>query len=217
VDLKILLFNNEIYGLTKGQYSPTSPVGTKSKSSPFGSIDQPFNPVTLALGARATFVARTTDAMPKHMNEVLKAAAEHRGSAFVEIWQNCVIFNDGAYSRWNERSVRDERLVDLRPGEPMVYGTDREKGIAYDCGEPRAVPAGEASVWRADTPTPAPAMVVAEMDLYPELPRAIGIFRSVRKPVYDQSVHQQIDEAKARRPDSELEDLIYTKDAWTIE
>jgi len=217
VDLKILLFNNEVYGLTKGQYSPTSPVGTKSKSTPLGSIDRPFNPITLALGARATFVARTTDAMPKHMNEILKAAAAHKGSAFVEIWQNCVIFNDGAYSDWNERAVRDEKLVDLRPGETMVYGADGDKGVALDCGEPKSVSAGEASIWRADTPTPGPAMVVAEMDHYAELPRAIGIFRDMERPVFDFGVRRQVEDAMKSGKPGELEDLIYTKDMWEVE
>ncbi len=216
VDIKILLFNNEVYGLTKGQYSPTSPVGTQSKSTPFGSIDRPFNPITLALGARATFVARTSDAMPKHMNEILKAAAAHKGSAFVEVWQNCVIFNDGAFSDWSERAVRDDKVVDLRNGEPMIYGKNGDKGVAYDCGEPKNVLAGEASIWKADTPTPAPAMVVAEMDLYPELPRAIGVFRSVEKPVFDAGIHHQVELAKAERPDGELKDLIYTKDVWEV-
>jgi len=216
VDLKILLFNNEIYGLTKGQYSPTSPVGTVSKSSPLGSIDRPFNPVTLALGARATFVARTTDAMPKHMNEIFRAAARHKGSAFIEIWQNCVIFNNHAYAPWTERAVRDEKIVDLRPGEPMIYGKTGDKGIAYDCGEPKKVLAGEASVWRADTPTPAPAMVVAEMDAYPDLPRAIGIFRSVDQPVYDLETRRQVQKAIEDGPPADLKDLIYTKDVWDV-
>ena len=191
-------------------------MGTKTKSTPVGSVDEPFNPITLALGARATFVARTTHALPGHMREVILAAARHKGTAFVEIWQNCVIFNDGVYEPWVGKDVRDDKLLHLRDGEPMVFGKDGERGIIFDCGEPREVPAAEASIWRSNTPTSGPATVIAEMDLYENLPRAIGIFRDVEKPVYDREIHRQIETAKAAHPNADLKDLIYTKDAWEV-
>lgn len=217
LDVKILLFNNQIYGLTKGQYSPTSPVGTKAKSTPYGSIDRPFNPISLALGARATFVARTTDTQPKHMKAVLRAAAEHKGSAFVEIWQNCMIFNDGAWSEWTDKKVRDESIVNLMPGERMVFGAQESKGIALDCGDPKVVLADEASVWDPSTPTPGVATVLAEMDLMPDLPRAVGIFRKVDMPLYDRGLHEQVRLAQQDKGEGSMKELLYTPDTWEVD
>ena len=217
IDIKVLLFNNEIYGLTKGQYSPTSPRGLRTKTSPRGSLDNPFNPLSLALGAGATFVARTIDTRPKHMVEIFKAAAAHKGSAFIEIWQNCVIFNDGAFKNWTEKANRDDRTVDLVPGEPMVFGADREKGVKVDCCETRVVAAAEASTWRADVASPAPAFLMSQMDIDPTMPRPIGIFRSVEDATFDAGVHEQIAQAEQEMGKGELRDLIYTKDAWTVE
>src|SRR5207302_280690 len=134
VDLKILLFDNRIYGLTKGQASPTSELGKKTKSSPFGTVDRPFNPLTLALGAGATFVARTTANDMPHMSSVIRRAAAHKGAAFVEIWQNCVVFNDGAFDEWSEKDVRDERLLKLEHGKPLVYGKTKDKGLRIGGG-----------------------------------------------------------------------------------
>ena len=147
VNLKIILFNNEIYGLTKGQYSPTTPQGQKTKTTPFGSVDAPFNPVQLALGAGATFVARTLDVRPKHMKAVLKAAAEHKGAAFVEVWQNCVIFNDGAFKDWSDKKVRDDQTIDIEAGQPMIFGEDKDKGLKAEGCHIKVVPAAEASIW----------------------------------------------------------------------
>ncbi len=216
VDVKILLFNNQIYGLTKGQYSPTSPAGLRTKSSPYGSVDRSFNPLKLALGAGATFVARTMDTHPKHMEQVLLEAATHRGSAFVEIFQNCVIFNDGCFDAVAGRKVRDERTVDLRAGEAMVYGDNHDKGIRLDGFDVRATSAAEAGVWDPTVVSSAPATVLAELDGREDLPTAVGLFRRVNAPVFDQDVHAQVRAVLERKGPGRLEDLLYTKDAWTV-
>ncbi len=216
VDVKILMFNNEIYGLTKGQYSPTSPKGKKTKTSPFGSIDEPFHPLELALGAGATFVARTMDTQPKHMKEILLAAAAHKGTAFVEIWQNCLIFNDGAFKDWTAKDTRDDNTVVVRSGEPMIFGKDHDKGLHLDCHGSSVVSTDEAMVWHPDTPTPVPGYLLAALDREPDLPRAIGIFRDVAQTTYEQEVNAQVAEVKSSAGISSLKDLIYTNDAWTV-
>jgi 2-oxoglutarate/2-oxoacid ferredoxin oxidoreductase subunit beta len=215
VDVKILLFNNQIYGLTKGQYSPTSPVGLRTKSTPYGSLDRAFNPVKLALGAGATFVARTMDTHPKHMEAVLAEAAMHKGSAFVEIFQNCVIFNDGAFEAVAGRKVRDERTIDLRAGEPMVYGEAHDKGLAFDGFALKGVPAAEAMAWDPSVRSTAPATLMAELDGRQDLPTAVGLFRRVQAPVFDEDVHRQVQSVIERKGRGKLADLLYTKDTWT--
>lgn len=217
VDLKIILFNNEIYGLTKGQYSPTSPQGLKTKTSPFGSVDAPFNPLQLALGSGSTFVARTLDTQPKHMKEVLAAAAAHKGSAFVEVWQNCVIFNDGCFKDWTDKNTRDEQTIMLQPGQPMIYGKDQDKGLKIDGFALKVVPAAEASVWDPSVDSAGPAFVMTQLDNDPAMPRPFGVFRSVRKPTLDELVHEQIGSVTAKRGPGALRDLLYTPDCWTVE
>jgi len=217
VDVKILMFNNQIYGLTKGQYSPTSPMGQKTKSSPMGAIDRPFNPIAFALGCNATFVARTIDTHQKHMQGVLEAAAQHRGTAYVEIYQNCNIFNDGAFDDTVARDVRDDRTVDLRPGQPLVYGKTSDKGIRIDAMETKVVSAAEATTWNASTKSGAPAYVLAEMDLEkPEKPVPIGIFRSVEAPAYDEEINRQIAAAVQKRGAGNLRDLIWSGETWQV-
>jgi len=216
VDLKIILFNNQIYGLTKGQYSPTSPQGLKTKTTPYGSVDAPFNPVQLALGAGATFVARTMDVQPKHLKATLAAAAAHKGSAFVEVWQNCVIFNDGAFKGWTEKAVRDELTVNLEAGQPMVYGKDQEKGLKAEGCHVSIVPAAEASVWDPTVASPAPAFLMSQLDNDPAMPRAFGVYRAVEAPTLDGLIAAQIDEVTAKRGPGTLKDLIYTSDCWTV-
>jgi 2-oxoglutarate ferredoxin oxidoreductase subunit beta len=216
VNIKIILFNNEIYGLTKGQYSPTTPRGQKTKTSPFGSVDAPFNPIQLALGAGATFAARTIDVRPKHMKDVLKAAAEHKGAAFVEVWQNCVIFNDGAFKDWSDKKVRDDQTVDLVPGEPMVFGADRDKGLKAEGCHIYVVPAAEASVWDPTVESPGPAFLLSQLDRDPAMPRPFGIYRQVTAPTLDDLVHEQINEVTGKRGPGNLQDLIYTPDAWEV-
>ena len=217
INLKIILFNNEIYGLTKGQYSPTSPRGLKTKTSPFGSVDAPFNPVQLALGAGASFVARTMDVRPKHMKVVLKAAAEHKGTAFVEVWQNCVIFNDGAYKGWTEKSVRDEMTVDINNGEPMVFGKDKDKGLSIEgCGV-NITGADKASVWDSTTECPGSAFLMSQLDRKPDMPRPFGIFRQVEAPTLDDLIHDQIKEITEKKGVGDLKDLLYTPDTWVVD
>jgi 2-oxoglutarate ferredoxin oxidoreductase subunit beta len=216
VDLKILLFNNQIYGLTKGQYSPTSPQGQVTKTSPYGAVDAPFNPLNLALGAGATFVARTVDTQPKHLKATLAAAAAHKGTAFVEIWQNCVIFNDGAFKQYTTKEVRDDATVDLVPGQPVVFGKDLEKGLKVGCNGSEIVSAEEAMVWQADTDSPVPAFLMSQLDNEPDRPTAIGIFRAVERPLFDRMHQAQGQAVLDKKGPGTLKDLIYTKDAWTV-
>ncbi len=217
VDLKIILFNNEIYGLTKGQYSPTTPQGTKTKTSPYGSLDAPFNPIQLALGAGATFVARTMDVNPKHMKVVLKAAAEHKGAAFVEVWQNCVIFNDGAYKDWTSKSVRDDKTINLVAGQKMIFGKDKEKGLRSNGFKIEICTAEEASIWDPTVSSPGPAFVMTQLDEDPDMPRPMGVLRSVAKPTLDQQVWDQINEVTDRKGPGDIKDLLYTPDVWEVE
>jgi 2-oxoglutarate ferredoxin oxidoreductase subunit beta len=216
LDIKILLFNNEIYGLTKGQYSPTSPVGLKTKTSPLGSVDRPFNPLAFALGTGATFVARTLDTHQKHMEKILLAAAQHQGSAFVEIYQNCVIFNDGCFDDVAEKGVRDDRMIDLVAGEPMVYGKERDKGLKMVGFDVKRVPAAEADVWQPDVRSPGPAFVLAQLDGDPEMPRPMGLLRSVQAPVFDAGMNAQVEQAIKAKGKGTLKSLIYSGDMWTV-
>jgi 2-oxoglutarate ferredoxin oxidoreductase subunit beta len=216
VDVKVLLFNNEIYGLTKGQYSPTSPVGLRTKTSPLGSVDRPFNPISFALGCGATFVARTIDTHQKHMESVLRAAAAHKGAAFVEIYQNCVIFNDGAFQDVADKGIRDDRTVDLRPGQPMVYGKEHDKGLALRGFEVETVASDGADVWKTDVDSAGPAFVLSQLDAAPDMPRPIGIFRDIKAPTYEDAVHVQIEQAVAKKGEGSLESLIYSGDMWEV-
>jgi len=217
VNLKVILFNNEIYGLTKGQYSPTSPRGLKTKTSPYGSVDAPFNPIQLALGAGSTFVARTMDVRPKHMKEVLKAAAEHEGAAFVEVWQNCVIFNDGAYKEWTDKKVRDEQTIDLADGQPMIYGAEKDKGLKVDGFDIKIVPAAEASIWESRVDSPGPAFIMSQLDKDPKMPRPFGVFRQVNQPTLDGLVADQIQEVTKNKGKGDIKDLLYTPDCWVVD
>ena len=224
VNLKILLFNNKIYGLTKGQYSPTSEVGKVTKSTPFGSVDTPFNPVSLALGAEATFVARTTDSDRKHLTAVLRAAAEHRGTALVEIYQNCPIFNDGAFELLKDRDEAQARIIHLHDGEPVRVGTDQVVARG-DSGELTVVAAQGADPTRvvthhvgADDPSAAFALSRLDDPTMAHVP--MGIFRNVSRPTYDDMVRGQVDgavtNAGGRATDTDLATLLHGKDAWTV-
>lgn len=221
VDLKILLFNNRIYGLTKGQYSPTSEFGKKTKSTPYGSVDYPLNPMSLALASEATFVARTHDTDPKHMAEVFQAAGEHRGSVFVEIYQNCVIFNDNAFESIDDRSTRDDRSLKLSAGQPLIFGKDRNKGIRLRGLEPEVVefdPKQTPSDLLLHDPqaqSPTYAEFLARMDL-PRFPVPMGIFRAVQKPTYDQLVNEQVQNAIQSQGPGDLEKLWQSGDTWEV-
>ena len=216
VDINVLLFNNEIYGLTKGQYSPTSPRGRRTKTSPMGSIDRPFNPISFALGCNATFVARTIDTHVKHMTGILEQAAAHKGTSFVEIYQNCVIFNDGCFDDVASKSVRDDRTVDLRAGEKMVFGKEHDKGLAVDCFEPKLVGAADAQVWDPTVESSAPAFLMSNLDHDPAMPNPIGIFRSVESTPFERDMSDQITKATADQGEGQLKDLIYAGETWEV-
>jgi 2-oxoglutarate ferredoxin oxidoreductase subunit beta len=218
VDIKVLLFNNKIYGLTKGQSSPTSEVGKKTKSTPQGSVDYPINPISLALASEATFVGRAIDTDINALGAVLERAAKHKGSAFVEILQNCIVFNDGAWNDVSEKAVRDEHNVDLRHGQPLIFGKDKTKGIRLNGFTPEVV-AFEAGKPPKDLlvhdETSAPlAGILAHMGR-PEFPIAQGVFRCVQRPTLHELIDGQVAEArKAAQPD--LQKLLKGSETWTV-
>jgi 2-oxoglutarate/2-oxoacid ferredoxin oxidoreductase subunit beta len=222
VDLTILLFNNQIYGLTKGQYSPTSEVGKVTKSTPFGSIDHPFNPVSLALGSEASFVARTHDMDRKHMMEVFRRAHEHRGSAFVEIYQNCNVFNDGAFGTITAKDARAEMLIELRHGEPVRFGRNGEKGVVLNgYGEVEVVDAetvGEDRLLVHDETRsdPSLAFALSRLAVRPTMPTPMGVFRAVSRPLYGDAMNQQIAGAQEREGRGDLDALLASGATWEI-
>ena len=221
VDIKILLFNNRLYGLTKGQYSPTSEFGKKTKSSPFGSIDYPLHPIAVALGAEATFVARTSDTDIKHMTEVFEAAGAHQGSAFVEIYQNCVIFNDNAFKEIDDKRTREEFGLKLVDGQPMIFGRNRDQGIRVENGKPKTVrfdpaaPPSDLLIHHVHETDMSVANMLARMDL-PEFPVPLGVFRSVEKPSYEMLVQGQVEEVIAKQGPGNLEKLLQGGETWTV-
>jgi 2-oxoglutarate ferredoxin oxidoreductase subunit beta len=223
VNLTMLLFNNRIYGLTKGQYSPTSELGKITRSTPFGSLDTPFNPVSLALGAEATFVARTIDSDRAHLTEVLRAAAAHKGSSFVEIYQNCNIFNDGAFDLLKDRDSREAALVRLEHGRPVRFGADREMGVvpAADGGV-RVAPVaevGEDAVLVHDAHATDPSAQFALSRLSDPTTLAttpVGVFRAVQRPSYDEMLTAQVDTAIEDGGPGDLATLLRGRDTWTV-
>jgi len=223
VGLKILLFNNRIYGLTKGQYSPTSEMGKKTKSTPYGSVDYPFNPLSVALGAGATFVARSVDVFQSHLKDTLRRAAEHKGTAFVEIYQNCNIFNDGAFAGMAEKETREETTLYLEHGKPLVYGAAKDKGIRLnpDTLNLEVVQLGngvgteQLIVWDETRPNPAIAFLLAQLE-QPAFPSPIGIFRSVQRPSYDSAVIAQIQAQQDKKGHGSLEELLYAGEVWKV-
>ncbi|MFF7389870.1 2-oxoacid:ferredoxin oxidoreductase subunit beta [Streptomyces scabiei] len=224
VNLKILLFNNRIYGLTKGQYSPTSEVGKITKSTPMGSLDAPFNPVSLAIGAEASFVARTVDSDRKHLTEVLRQAAAHPGTALVEIYQNCNIFNDGAFEVLKDRQQAEEAVIRLEHGQPIRFGADGGRGVVRDeaTGDLKVVtvtPENESRILvhdaHAQSPTTAFALSrLADPDTLHHTP--IGVLRSVERPVYDTQMADQLDSAIDRFGKGDLAALLAGGDTWTV-
>ncbi|HEX6500263.1 MAG TPA: 2-oxoacid:ferredoxin oxidoreductase subunit beta [Micromonosporaceae bacterium] len=225
VNLKILLFNNKIYGLTKGQYSPTSEVGKITKSTPMGSADSPFNPLSLALGAEASFVARTIDSDRKHLTSVLRAASQHTGSAFVEIYQNCNIFNDGAFDPLKQPDTRDDYLIRLEHGQPVTFGKDGEWAVVQAPGgfgltvrATAEVDPAQIVVHDATVPEPAYAFALSRL-AGPDLRHTpIGVFRDVNRDSYDNVVRGQVEKAKAGvdSPEKALASLLNAGDTWTI-
>jgi len=222
IGLKIILLNNRIYGLTKGQYSPTSEFGKKTKTTPLGSIDRPFSPVSVALGAGATFVARTVDSDHPHLLETLKRAAEHPGTAFVEVLQNCVVFNDGAYSALSDRESRADARILLEHGKPMLFGKDGTKGIRMRGFEPEVVTVGENGVTTADLmvhdETAANGGLAFFLSQFAApLPVPLGVFRAVDSPVYETLNRQLAADARAHKGQGVLEKLFSSGDTWTID
>ncbi len=225
VNLTILLFNNRIYGLTKGQYSPTSEPGKITKSTPAGSVDEPFNPVSLALGAEATFVARTLDSDRKHLTSVLRQAVEHRGSALVEIYQNCPIFNDGAFDVLKDRDEAQARLVPLEHGAPIVFGVPgAEKAVVRAADGALAVvdnaPGVTPVVHDANAADPSPAFALSRLDDRSMAHVPVGVFRSVSRPTYDDLVREQVgaavEKAGGHASDDDLGALLAGSDTWTV-
>jgi len=223
VDINVMLFNNHVYGLTKGQYSPTSGVGMKTKSSPMGSIDHPVDPVRFALGCGATFVARTTDTNQKHMVETFKAAHEHKGISFIEIFQNCVIFNDKTWEPVTGRENRDEQILLLEEGKPLVFGADRDKGIRLNGLDPEIVFLGEDGVSENEllvhnpkTSSLSHANLLALMS-YPDFPTPLGILRQVESETYENAVTNQLALAKSKQGEGDLQELLAGTDSWIVE
>ena len=222
MDLKIIMLNNRIYGLTKGQYSPTSEQGKKTKSTPLGSIDRPFNPVALALGAGATFVARTTDSDLAHLQMVLARAAQHKGSAFVEVLQNCIVFNDGAYESLADKATRDNARVLLQHGEPLVYGTARDRGIRLQGLKTQTVTldgdgAQEAGLLVHDESAEDGALAYLLAQLGgDDSPLALGVFRSIEAPTYQQRNADQVAAARRAKGRGDLAALLHGGDTWII-
>ena len=223
VNVNILLFNNRIYGLTKGQYSPTSEVGTRTKSTPMGSVDNPINPLLFALGAEATFIARTYDTNVKHMVDIFKAAHEHQGVSFVEILQNCVIFNDKTWDPVYGRETRDDELLFLEEGQPLLFGKDKDHGIRLNGLTPEKVKVGaggadmeEILVHDSKHPSALYTQMLAQM-AYPELPTPIGVLRRIQRPCYEVEVSNQIKRAQEKLGRGDIQSLLYTEDCWTVE
>src|SRR5262245_4809484 len=222
VDLKIILFNNRIYGLTKGQYSPTSELGKKNKSAPMGTIDYPINPLSLAFAAEATFVGRSMDVDPKHLSMMVERLAKHKGSGFLEVYQNCNIFNDGAFKSFSEREVKEDRMLALEHGKPLIFGKNKDRGIHLNGATPEVINIGENGkrvdeilVHNENAPEPNLSYILGRMQ-YPEFPVPMGVFRAVEKPTYEQMLAGQISTAIATKGAGDLEKLLNSGETWTI-
>jgi 2-oxoglutarate ferredoxin oxidoreductase subunit beta len=221
LDNKIVLFNNLIYGLTKGQYSPTSPLGKVTKSTPMGVIDNPLHPLSIAIGCEATFVARSIDVNIKHLGMVLQRAAEHKGTSFVEVYQNCNVFNDGAWDYATDREQKAETTLELEHGKPLIFGKNRDKGIRLNGMDPEIVELGK-GVSEDDllfhdekAPQPSLAYLLSRMS-YPEFPEPIGVFRAVDHPRYEEELNKQVQTARAKYGEGDLEKLLNGGDTWVV-
>ena len=218
LDVNILLFNNEIYGLTKGQFSPTSQLGLKTKSSPFGVIDQPFNPLSLALGSGATFVSRTLDREPKSLREVLLEAQKHTGTSFVEIYQNCVIFNDGVFDEFTNKATKEEANLYLENGKPLKFGKDLSKGIILENFEPKIIDitedTDESKLWIHDETSILKAQILARFNFdeeFSDFPRPFGVFYKKNRASYEETFTNQV---KKNKPD--MQQILNGNITWTV-
>jgi 2-oxoglutarate ferredoxin oxidoreductase subunit beta len=219
VDVNILLFNNRIYGLTKGQYSPTSEVGKVTKSTPIGSIDHPFNPIAVALGAEGTFVARSIDVETRHLQTIVRRAFEHKGTSFVEILQNCNVFNDGAWNELSDKTTKLDTQLVLEHGKPLVFGKNRDRGIRLNRLEPEVVTLGngvsEADLVVHDERSPALAYLLSRLGP-PDFPTPIGVFTAVERATYEGLLNQQIATAQAKGGPGDLDALFGRGDTWVV-
>ncbi|MGN7821929.1 2-oxoacid:ferredoxin oxidoreductase subunit beta [Chitinophaga varians] len=223
-DVNVMLFNNQIYGLTKGQYSPTSEENKVTKSTPFGSIDHPFNPLALALGADATFIARSMDRDPKHLQELLKRSHAHKGASFLEIYQNCNIFNDGAFEIFTEKSSKAEETLFVEQGQPLIFGAQKNKGIRLDGLKPVVVELGSeysaADLWIHDESDFYKAQLLTRLFDDPRIeghmPRPFGVFYQTQRPTYEAVMAAQLEDALSRKGAGDLDKLLAGNETWTI-
>ncbi|HKI79060.1 MAG TPA: 2-oxoacid:ferredoxin oxidoreductase subunit beta [Ignavibacteriaceae bacterium] len=223
IDLKILLFNNRIYGLTKGQYSPTSEKGKKTKSTPFGSIDFPFNPLALAVGSGATFIARSLDRDPKHMQAMLKRAGEHKGTAFIEVFQNCNIFNDGAFEILTDKATKEDNVLFLENDKPMIFGKEKNKGIKLDGINPVVVDLTDGKhtvddLWvhnEFDKNT-FRSHIISQFTEMEGFPTPVGVLRQELKNTYEADLHTQLEEAKKTKGEGDLRKLLFSGNMWEV-
>jgi 2-oxoglutarate ferredoxin oxidoreductase subunit beta len=223
VDITLVMFNNRIYGLTKGQASPTSEFGKKTKSTPAGTVDTPIQPLTVALAAEASFVARSVDTHTEHLQHTLQRAGMHHGSTFVEVLQNCNIFNDGAWRDFTDREVREDRMLVLEHGKPMIFGKDRDKGIRLRGLLPEVVTIGQNGIAESDllvhdeqADEPYLALMLSRM-FWPDFPVPVGVLRAVPRPTHDQLIAQQISAAVAARGEGDLAEALASGETWTVE
>jgi len=225
VDMKMIMFNNRIYGLTKGQASPTSPIGKKTKSTPLGTIETPIIPINLVAAAEASFIARSVDTHSEHLQEMMHRAGEHKGSAFLEVLQNCNIFNDGAWRDFTDKSVKEDRMLVLKHGEPMIFGKERDKGIRLNGMRPEVVSIAPGGVSVADllvhdetTEDPTMTHILSRM-WWPDFPVPVGVFRRVPRPTHDQLLVEQIDgaiAARAAKGPIDLQRVVASGETWTV-
>jgi 2-oxoglutarate/2-oxoacid ferredoxin oxidoreductase subunit beta len=222
LDVKILMFNNRIYGLTKGQYSPTSEFGKVTKSTPFGAADQPVDPATFALGCAGSFVARSIDTEANHLSDMLRRAAHHRGTAFIEIYQNCNVFNDGAFDSFKDKDVQSERTIRVEHGSPLLFGAQKELGLCIDSRTLalKVVKLGEngfteKDVLLHDETNPTLAYMLARMP-YPMFPVALGVLYAVSRPTYEGTLIEQAESARQKHGEPSLEKLLHSGNTWTV-
>ncbi|MFQ5381579.1 MAG: 2-oxoacid:ferredoxin oxidoreductase subunit beta [Dehalococcoidia bacterium] len=219
LDIVVVLFNNRIYGLTKGQYSPTSEFGKVTKSSPRGTTESPVNPLRVSLAARATFVARSLDRDTRHLQTTLQQAAAHRGTSFVEVFQNCIIFNDGAFDAFGDSDHRSERMLYIEEGQPLRFGKDRQHGVRLNGFRPEVVENAESDdgllIHDPKNPDPIPAYILAGME-YPDMPVPIGVFRNTEAPTYERLIEEQIRDAQESNP-ADLQALLNGTETWQVD
>jgi len=222
LDINILLFNNRIYGLTKGQYSPTSELGKVTKSTPMGSLDRPFNPSSLALGSQASFVARTIDRNPKHIQSILKSAYEHKGTSFVEIYQNCNIFNDGAYENLTNKAVASDNIIQLESGQPMIFGKNKNLGIHLDCNTPKIIDLDKDNnvsiddILIHDEKDTFIASLLSSFTYNENFPTPIGIIYAVDEPIYEELLDEQIKSAIRTQGKGDMDEMLAGGNFWEV-